>query len=125
MPGEVFLLVPGFNIFWSPVAQKRSGDGEAKYFYGRRTSNGGIKFVEIPTVESQCLRFGRRKYLFNRSVLAMFCSLFGSPEEAAELLLAALALRFRRWAVGRSRGRGPDRGARGVYFSGRRRSVLA
>ena len=34
MPGEVVLFVPGFNSFWSPVAQKRSGDGEAKYFYG-------------------------------------------------------------------------------------------
>ncbi len=35
MPGEVVLLVPGFNSFRSPVAQKRSGDGEAKYFYGK------------------------------------------------------------------------------------------
>jgi hypothetical protein len=34
MPGEVVLLVPGFNSFRSPVAQKRSGDGEAKYLYG-------------------------------------------------------------------------------------------
>ncbi len=33
-PGEVFLLSPGFISFRSPVAQKRSGDGEAKYFYG-------------------------------------------------------------------------------------------
>jgi hypothetical protein len=32
--GEVVLLVPGFYSFWSPVDQKRSGDGEAKYFCG-------------------------------------------------------------------------------------------
>jgi hypothetical protein len=36
-------------------------------------------------------------------------SLFGSPEEAEELLQAALALRFQRREVGRSRGRGAER----------------
>ncbi len=36
----------------------------------------------------------------------MLSELFGSPEEAEELLLAALALRFSRRGVGRSRGRG-------------------
>jgi hypothetical protein len=33
-PGDVFLLSPGFNSFRSPVAPKRPGTGEAKYFYG-------------------------------------------------------------------------------------------
>jgi hypothetical protein len=68
------------------------------------------------TVKSHCLRFGRRKYLFNlfcnRSVLAMFCSLFGSPEEAAELLLAALALRFSGAGQWGARGAGAPTGGR-------------
>jgi hypothetical protein len=48
----------------------------------------------------------------------------GSPQEAEEALLTAFALRFRRPGVGRSRGRGPARGARSVYIFGQRRFSL-
>jgi hypothetical protein len=54
----------------------------------------------------------------NPSVLAIVCSIFGSPEKAEELLLAALALSFRRLGVGRSRGRGPPGGRGASIFLG-------
>ncbi len=50
-PGEVFLLSPGFNSFRSPVAQKRSGDGEAKYFYGMLPRERRIQICKAPPSE--------------------------------------------------------------------------
>jgi hypothetical protein len=58
-----------------------------------------------------------RKICLLRSVLAMVCSFFGSHEEAAELLLAALALRFPAPGSGALAGRGPrPGGAWRIFF---------
>jgi hypothetical protein len=51
---------------------------------------------------------------FWRFLARFFCS----PEKAEELLLAALALHFRRRGVGRSRGRGPAWGRGASIFLG-------
>jgi hypothetical protein len=53
------------------------------------------------------------KWFYNRSVLSIFGSLVGSPEEAEELLLAALALRFRRRGSVALAGPGPRPGGTG------------
>jgi hypothetical protein len=56
------------------------------------------------------IRFGE-KCFFNRSILAIFGSLFGSPEEAEELLLLRCIFGAGEWGA---RGAGAPPGGRGA-----------
>jgi hypothetical protein len=71
----------------------------------------------LTTLFLESIRFGEI-YISYRSVLAIYGSLFGSPEEAEKLLLAAVPLRSRRRGVGRLQGQSPARGRGASTFLG-------